>query len=696
MFNITITSLLLYHFYLLLARFFWIAIGWYLTDANGQPVSENVSFTEDNGYITIEAPYCGTDRYVTALFEKDPNESAVSFVYDPSGQNRYSGVGASFERIGRVLAINANADNVVTVPARSVDGYLFKGWYTNPALTEAATFDISDYKMTIPEASSKRDYTFYAKYERPEYELVTVDFMYQTSDGTLQAISSVPVFQPEDVSQYQIQVLKGQGYSGWVKLPANLNAYAPLRLLNADKMLNGDNILMDGSARIAEADGDRFQNGNTEVWIDAADGTKHYVMLYESDAIIGDTVDYSLKFVYGNVVLATPPETLTFPKGVTPQLNLSADMFKLDGYYPTSYSSALNANGNNVITVKYAPRSYILSFNTGEGSYVAAKTVPNGAALSGYKSDATPTRTGYAFDGWENKLYKTGTNTEAGTWNGTMPAYNVEARAKWKAANVNYTVLFWYENANDDKYSYMGSVSRSALTGSTVSSNSFSGYSGVTGASWIDTKHFTYNTSNVQTETVKADSSTVLSVYFKRNTYTFKFTVTVGSGRNASTSTIHQFTAKYQQDISELWTFTGSNGVSYPQANPATSWTPSGSSVYTARITRMEIMPDENISFAHTTTSYPSHRFCYYVESLGNGAHTYGNKKFDVYLDYNIDFMTAYYNDDFFLLNGFERLATTKDGKAHNWGTGDTLSLGSRTTATVKEMCFYYTRNRSV
>ena len=746
-------------------------MGWYLTDANGQPVLTD-GFTESKGYITIPAEYCGTDRYVTAIFEKDPNEYAVSFVYDPSGQNRYSGGGASFERIGRVLAIDANKNNVVTVPSRSVDGYLFKGWYTNPELTDAA-FDISNYKMTIPEASSKRDYTFYAKYEKPEYELVTVDFMYQTEDGSLEAISSVPVFQPEDVSQYQIQILKGQGYSEWVKLPANLNAYTALRLLDANKMLNANGVLTDGSALIAEANGDRFRNANAEVRIDtAADATKHYVMLYESNGIIGAVTQYSLRFIYGENVLATPSEKLTFPKGVTPQLNLSADVFKMDGYRPTSYSSAVNADGQTgVITVRYTPQSYVLSFNTGDGSYIPAKSVPKGATLSGYMPSVTPTQEGYTFGGWE-KIYKTGDESAVldGGVNATMPAYNVEAKAKWNPANVNYTVLYWYENANDDDYSYLASASHSALTGSVVSSGDFKTYpphthtkdcySGAgtaftqSGSTWKYSNYtvtitnasgvtdgdvrqysytrsgrtytgqciyingkwyaytgttavggnapcknsYNYNADLAETKTVNADGSTVLNVYLKR--WTYKFTFMKGNEdpnkkTPVGTTKVHEFTAKYQEDISKKWSFTGLDGISYPKTNPVTSWMPSpgDSSVYTTRITRMETMPAENITFTHKTSTYDTHNFCYYVESLGDGEHTYNNRKFDVYLDYLVDFNSAYYNDEFFVLNGFERLATTKDGTtmtSSNWAPGKNISL---TKPKVSKMCFYYTRN---
>ena len=132
-----------------------------------------------------------------------------------------------------------------------------------------------------------------------------------------------------------------------------LHGVAPVgREQNAERQRRPDGR----SARIAEANGDRFRNANAEVRIDtAADATKHYVMLYESNGIIGAVTQYSLRFVYGENVLATPSEKLTFPKGVTPQPNLSADVFRLDGYRPTSYSSAVNDDGQTgVITVRYS------------------------------------------------------------------------------------------------------------------------------------------------------------------------------------------------------------------------------------------------------------------------------------------------------------------------------------------------------
>ena len=104
-------------------------------------------------------------------------------------------------------------------------------------------------------------------------------------------------------------------------------------------------------------------------------------------------------------------------------------------------------------------------------------------------------------------------------------------------------------------------------------------------------------------------------------------------------------------------------------------------------------MPGENITFTRIT--YPNRairHFYYYVESLGNGVHSYNGMNFDCYLDYDVDFNAAYYTDEFFLLNGFTRYGATKSGVNVGW----TATNGSPTSTSLTStdvMRFYYTRN---
>lgn len=183
--------------------------------------------------------------------------------------------------------------------------------------------------------------------------------------------------------------------------------------------------------------------------------------------------------------------------------------------------------------------------------------------------------------------------------------------------------------------------------------------------------------------TVAADGSTVYNVYYDRTEFTFTY--------RDNGNTVHSFKAKWGANITEKWTFTGSNGKSYPQSNPATSWDPSGSNTYTQRITMMVLMPAENITWDHETTSNRQREFNYYVQSLPgtDGDHTYNNTRYDLLFSLNHDFNYTYYNDDFFLLEGFTRQAITdSNDKTVNLNPGGNIS-------SKDVLNFYYTRNKT-
>lgn len=107
----------------------------------------------------------------------------------------------------------------------------------------------------------------------------------------------------------------------------------------------------------------------------------------------------------------------------------------------------------------------------------------------------------------------------------TMPNADVEALAQWKAnTDTVYRVAVWYENADDTDYSYMGSSVQTGTSGATISSSAFQSQSNIT-EGWKDSSHFTYNGKKAESKTIKGDGSTVLNVYFTRNSYTLYFDI---------------------------------------------------------------------------------------------------------------------------------------------------------------------------
>ena len=121
-----------------------------------------------------------------------------------------------------------------------------------------------------------------------------------------------------------------------------------------------------------------------------------------------------------------------------------------------------------------------------------------------------PQKPGYTFTGWSGEIPK------------TMPVIEnpLSFTANWEKGTAGFTVVFWYENANDVGYSVAGTFTPADVAPGTQKSSgdyqnqSFEGR---------DDKHFTYNADKAETVTVNGDGSTVLNVYYTRNTYTLTF-----------------------------------------------------------------------------------------------------------------------------------------------------------------------------
>lgn len=162
------------------------------------------------------------------------------------------------------------------------------------------------------------------------------------------------------------------------------------------------------------------------------------------------------------------------------------------------------ADGSTVVEIYYDRNYYMMSFNLDGGYGVEPIYARFGAPVE----VGSPTKPGYTFNDWDPAVPT------------TVPAENTTYKAKWTPGESGFTVVFWYENANDNGYSYAGSIKLTNVAPGTQKSSGDYKNAAFTGR---DDTHFTYNTAKVETVTVKGDGSTVLNVYFKRNTYTLTF-----------------------------------------------------------------------------------------------------------------------------------------------------------------------------
>ena len=139
------------------------------------------------------------------------------------------------------------------------------------------------------------------------------------------------------------------------------------------------------------------------------------------------------------------------------------------------------------------------------------------------KPATNPTKVGYEFAGWFTDVACTsGSMFEFGS----LLVKDIKLYAKWNPGKANYTVIHWWENADDKEYSYHRSEMKSGTTGE---------YTQAVGTDPLDTRVtgknllgkevtenvFTANTINQQV--IKGDGSTIVNVYYARRQYTLSF-----------------------------------------------------------------------------------------------------------------------------------------------------------------------------
>ena len=254
---------------------------------------------------------------------------------------------------------------------------------------------------------------------------------------------------------------------------------------------------------------------------------------------------------------------------------------------------AANQNGTDDITKNIAvpegstsvnvyaiiKEGYWVTFDSNGGSAIDSQFVFDKISLN---DQTTPTKPGYEFVGWYDG--------ESKVENGTEIKKPITLKAHWKATKVSYTVIHWWENADDNGYSFHESQELQGLTGETtaaVAKSYTTNGKNIHGESVTD-KAFTAST--ISQKTIKGDGSTIVNVYYKRKTYTMHFKKYSNSRTDLST-----ITKKWGQSISKaewptydengLWHISDSRYLSYTSTMPMKDsklWSTSGHYTYTA------------------------------------------------------------------------------------------------------------------
>lgn len=300
---------------------------------------------------------------------------------------------------------------------------------------------------------------------------------------------------------------------------------------------------------------------------------------------------------------------------------------------------------------------YWVIFHMGEGSVVPPMFGPAGTTLS-LQDVTAPTRVGYTFGGWYDN--QAGTGTPIQQVNSAAEVY-----AKWNPAQVNYTVIHWHENANDDQYSFKEMETKIGTT------------DGQTNAAAKSYDGFTAQT--ITQKTIRGDGSTIVNVYYKRNVYDVKFYEYKSSFLSGDWEEIAKLriTAKYEANIEDKW----------PTHNNSSTWA-TGHGTYGSLSGPYQVnlfkMPLNGKNFYGPKTGSGSESAYYYVEVIPgeSGETTLNGVTYKLHhTDTSPTSSGSYYTvteEDQYSLEGY----TYKEGN----------SIGSA----YNNAKFYYTRNQYV
>ncbi len=238
---------------------------------------------------------------------------------------------------------------------------------------------------------------------------------------------------------------------------------------------------------------------------------------------------------------------------------------------------------------------HYLFFSSGDGaSYVAPQFVAAGDVTAKPKD---PARSGYTFAGWSASPDSA---TADYTFGGKLTE-NTTVYAVWEAkADTQYTVIYWKQSVNDKKdaadsqktYDYAESTTRTGTSGQMASPSYADRNKGYTG--------FHYNSSKSVAVTINGDGSTILNVYYDRNTLTIDFYKESWDWRTGWTWTKDEtFTGLYGQTLAQ-------NGYTWPSEY---NWYNSSNSSNSHQLTFLDAFIFDTLTEYGSSTSISLYRY---------------------------------------------------------------------------------------
>lgn len=325
---------------------------------------------------------------------------------------------------------------------------------------------------------------------------------------------------------------------------------------------------------------DAAYSANTEVTL-TADTTLYAVWQINTHTVTFDVQGHG-----------TAPETQTVNYNGTatrPETDPTADGYTFGGWYTEAectneYDFTTPVTSETTVYAKWTPAEYTITYDLDGGSLAEGVTNPGTYTIE--SDDITlsnPTREGYTFTGW------TGTDLTEASQNVTIAKGSTGNRtytAAWEAAETTYTVRHYLQNLDSEDY-----------TEQTADVEIKTGKAGETTAAAAKV-YAGFTAKDFEQTQVSADGSTVISIYYDRNSHNVTYSVT--GEAPAGSSTPDSVTYKYGASVSAASPLTSSETT---KGDLQGTWTFSGWTTSDAAVADNAFtMPDKDVAFTGTWT----------------------------------------------------------------------------------------------
>ena len=336
----------------------------------------------------------------------------------------------------------------------------------------------------------------------------------------------------------------------------------------------------------------------------------------------------------------------------------------------TEPETSLVIKNDDVTLYPVVKKAHWLNYHSMGGTSVEPVYVLAGNTT---KDDQISERKGYTFAGWyTNQSYSQEFEF------GKSLDQDQDLYAKWNPAEVEYTVVYWQENADDDEYSYVETEKKTGYSDAEAT---------YTAKSYLN---FTLNKAKTDAEkvTISADGNSIKNVYYSRNVYTIYFVTEPTCGKEEHThkdglliaggcynifgnlacrkeehkhdascyerTTILKINQKYDSDISKYW----EEGPIKKLLDEGYVWKSSLTGKYYSFLQKM---PENNIIMTQTKWSGLKYTWYYYLEALDENApngeeiRKYGGKTYYLYHTTSVygTNISLTYDEDYYPLTGF-------------------------------------------